>query len=192
MEALCPHSLKGAQRELTPPGATLTRKRGALVEKGPSCHPAVDASGTPTSCGHLRGGRTKPFAHNTLPLAFPPSLPHSPDSLTPVSSCHFFFFLFILLYNIVLVLPYLDLNPPWVYMCSPLKKAPTSTASFPSAVRLPQASLPPQDLPNASSCLQSFRAAVWPGGVSTPSSNHNPQASGHRGCARGRCIPWPV
>ena len=27
--------------------------------------------------------------------------------------------LFILLYNIVLVLPYTDLNPPWVYMCSP-------------------------------------------------------------------------
>ena len=26
--------------------------------------------------------------------------------------------LFILLYNIVLVLPYTDLNPPWVYMCS--------------------------------------------------------------------------
>ena len=103
-----------------------------------------------------------------------------------------FIYLFILLHNIILVLPYIDLNPPWVYMCSPLKKAPTSTASFPSAVRLPQASLPPQDLPNASSCLQSFRAAVWPGGVSTPSSNHNPQASGHRGCARGRCIPWPV
>ena len=169
------------------------------MEKDPSLHPAVDASGTPTSCGHLRGGRTKPFVHNTLPLAFPPSLPQPPDSLTPVSSGHFlvfffFFFLclFILLYNIVLVLPYIDLNPPWVYMCSPLKKAPTSTASFPSAVRLPQASLPPQDPPNASSCLQSFPAAVWPGGVSTPCSNHNPQASGHRGWARGRCIPWPV
>ena len=27
--------------------------------------------------------------------------------------------LLILLYNIVLVLPYIDLNPPWVYMCSP-------------------------------------------------------------------------
>ena len=24
-----------------------------------------------------------------------------------------------LLYNIVLVLPYIDMNPPWVYMCSP-------------------------------------------------------------------------
>ena len=33
----------------------------------------------------------------------------------------FFFFIysFILLYNIILVLPYIDLNPPWVYMCSP-------------------------------------------------------------------------
>ena len=30
-----------------------------------------------------------------------------------------FFFLFILLYNIVLVLPYIDVNPPQVYMCSP-------------------------------------------------------------------------
>ena len=27
--------------------------------------------------------------------------------------------LFILLYNLVLVLPYFDLNPSWVYMCSP-------------------------------------------------------------------------
>ena len=36
-------------------------------------------------------------------------------------SFFFFFFnyLFILLYNIVLVLPYIDLNPPWVHMCSP-------------------------------------------------------------------------
>ena len=35
---------------------------------------------------------------------------------------NFFFFsvyLFILLDNIVLVLPYIDLNLPWVYMCSP-------------------------------------------------------------------------
>ena len=40
------------------------------------------------------------------------------------SMSSFFFFssviyLFILLYNIVLVLPYIDTNPPWVYMCSP-------------------------------------------------------------------------
>ena len=34
----------------------------------------------------------------------------------------FFFFsvyLIILLYNVVLVLPYIDMNPPWVYTCSP-------------------------------------------------------------------------
>ena len=31
----------------------------------------------------------------------------------------FFIYLFILLYNIVLALPYIDLNLPWVYMCSP-------------------------------------------------------------------------
>ena len=36
------------------------------------------------------------------------------------SQCSSFFFkLFILLYNIALVLPYIYLNLPWVYMCSP-------------------------------------------------------------------------
>ena len=59
------------------------------MEKVPSLRPAVDASGMSTSCGRHRGGTTKPSAHDTLPLAFPLSLPHSPDSLTPVS---FFFF----------------------------------------------------------------------------------------------------
>ena len=34
-------------------------------------------------------------------------------------SFFFFIYLFILLYNIVLVLPYIDMNLPWVYMCSP-------------------------------------------------------------------------
>ena len=34
-------------------------------------------------------------------------------------NCQNSFFLKILLHNIVLVLPYIDLNPPWVYMCSP-------------------------------------------------------------------------
>ena len=29
-----------------------------------------------------------------------------------------FYFYFILLYNTVLVLPYIDMNPPWVYMRS--------------------------------------------------------------------------
>ena len=41
--------------------------------------------------------------------------------------------LFILLYNIVLVLPYIDLNPPWVYMCSPSwTPLPTPSPSHPS------------------------------------------------------------
>ena len=31
----------------------------------------------------------------------------------------FFFFFFFKLYNIVLVLPYIKMNPPQVYMCSP-------------------------------------------------------------------------
>ena len=38
---------------------------------------------------------------------------------TVKDSLFFLINLFILLYNIVLVLPYIDLNPPWVYMCSP-------------------------------------------------------------------------
>ena len=39
----------------------------------------------------------------------------------------------ILLYNIVLVLPYIDLNPPWVYMCSPSwSPLPTPSPSHPS------------------------------------------------------------
>ena len=29
-----------------------------------------------------------------------------------------FYFYFVLLYNTVLVLPYIDMNPPWVYMSS--------------------------------------------------------------------------
>ena len=32
--------------------------------------------------------------------------------------CFIFYFYFILLYNTVLVLPYIDMNPPWVYMRS--------------------------------------------------------------------------
>ena len=35
-----------------------------------------------------------------------------------VNDLGFFFFNFILLYNTVLVLPYIDMNPPWVYMSS--------------------------------------------------------------------------
>ena len=31
---------------------------------------------------------------------------------------YFLLYLFSLLYNIVLVLPYIDMNPPWVYICS--------------------------------------------------------------------------
>ena len=43
------------------------------------------------------------------------SVIHSPlESLFSL----FFYFYFILLYNTVLVLPYIDMNPPWVYMSS--------------------------------------------------------------------------
>ena len=44
-----------------------------------------------------------------------------PDDVSASYPLLFFFsVLFIYLrYNIVLVLPYIDMNPPWVYMCSP-------------------------------------------------------------------------
>ena len=52
-------------------------------------------------------------------------------------SCFFFFllfiYLFILLYNIALVLSYIDMNPPWVYMCSPSwTSLPPPSPSHPS------------------------------------------------------------
>ena len=34
-------------------------------------------------------------------------------------ACLFFLFIYFLLYNIVLVLPYINMNPPQVYTCSP-------------------------------------------------------------------------
>ena len=36
------------------------------------------------------------------------------------SACFFLnYYYYFLLYNIVLVLPYIDMNPPWAYTCSP-------------------------------------------------------------------------
>ena len=41
--------------------------------------------------------------------------------------------LFILLFKIVFVLPYIDMNPPWVYMCSPFRTPlPPPSPSHPS------------------------------------------------------------
>ena len=37
----------------------------------------------------------------------------------PIFWIFLYYYLLILLYNVVLVLPYIDLNLPWVYMCSP-------------------------------------------------------------------------
>ena len=46
-----------------------------------------------------------------------------------------FNFYFILLYNTVLVLPYLDMNPPQVYMCSPSgTPLPPHTPTHPSGL----------------------------------------------------------
>ena len=36
-----------------------------------------------------------------------------------LQSQYFLSYLFILLYNIILVLPYINMSPPWVYTCSP-------------------------------------------------------------------------
>ena len=49
-----------------------------------------------------------------------PSLSLSFFSFLVIHLTFFLFFscLFILLYNIVLILSYIDLNPPWVYICS--------------------------------------------------------------------------
>ena len=58
------------------------------------------------------------------------------------SSKSFFFNLFILigsywLYNIVVVWPYIDMNQPWVYMCSPSwAPLPSPSPSHPSASSL--------------------------------------------------------
>ena len=49
-----------------------------------------------------------------------PTAPGVPGA-GPLAAFLFFFnfnFYFILLYNTVLVLPYIDMNPPWVYMRS--------------------------------------------------------------------------
>ena len=50
-----------------------------------------------------------------------------------VTQSFFFLFSFIyLLYNIVLVLPYIDMNPPWLYMCSPSWTPPPTSLPIPS------------------------------------------------------------
>ena len=58
---------------------------------------------------------------------------------------NFIFFIFIfLLYNIVLVLPYINMHPPWVYTCSPSWTPPPTSLPVPSfwviPVHQPQAS----------------------------------------------------
>ena len=53
--------------------------------------------------------------------------------------CFNFYFYFILLYNTVLVLPYIDMNPPWVYIYSnPLPPASWSHPSGSSQCTSPE------------------------------------------------------
>ena len=49
--------------------------------------------------------------------------------------------LFILLYNILLVLPYSDMNPSWVYMCSP-SWSPSHLPPYPIPLDHPSAPAP--------------------------------------------------
>ena len=64
--------------------------------------------------------------------------------MTRIFSFFFFFqfYLFIyLLYNIVLVLPYIDMNPAWLYMCSP-SWTPSHLPSHPIPLGHPSAPAP--------------------------------------------------
>ena len=51
------------------------------------------------------------------------SIPNKMSTLSRLvdssSCCFFVLFFFFLLYNIVLVLPYINMHPPWMYTCSP-------------------------------------------------------------------------
>ena len=61
------------------------------------------------------------------------SLPVFAVAICWVTVFFFLNYLFILLYNIVLVLPYIDLNLAWVYMCAPSWiPLPTPSPSHPS------------------------------------------------------------
>ena len=59
-----------------------------------------------------------------------------------------FYFYFILLYNTVLVLPYIDMNAPWVYMCSQ-----TWTPLPPPSPQHPSGSSPCTSPKHAVSCI---------------------------------------
>ena len=65
--------------------------------------------------------------------------------MTGTFSFFFFFFQFYLfiylLYNIVLVLPYIDMNPAWLYMCSP-SWTPSHLPSHPIPLGHPSAPAP--------------------------------------------------
>ena len=50
----------------------------------------------------------------------------------PIFWIFLYYYLLILLYNVVLVLPYIDLNLPWVYMCSPSWTPPPTSLPIPS------------------------------------------------------------
>ena len=62
--------------------------------------------------------------------------------------CSFFFFYFILLCNTVLVLPYIDMNPPWVYMWPQ-----TWTPLPPPSLQHPSGSSPCTSPKHAVSCI---------------------------------------
>ena len=49
----------------------------------------------------------------------------------------FIYFNWRLLYNIVLVLPYINMNPPWVYTCFPILNPPPTFLPMPSLWVIP-------------------------------------------------------
>ena len=56
------------------------------------------------------------FCHDPVGWSLPDSSVHGMGS---PFYFYFFSFIYLFIYSIVVVLPYIDMNPPWVYMCSP-------------------------------------------------------------------------
>ena len=76
-----------------------------------------------------------------------------------------YLFIYFLLYNIILVLPYIDMNPPWVYMCSPSwTPFPPPSPSHPSGSS--QCTIPKHPVP----CIERALAIHFNGNVSMPFS----------------------
>ena len=85
-------------------------------EKMSKCkHEHVCAQLCLTLCNFVAVARQAPLHMEFSRLAYWNGLPFPPSGSLPDLCIFFnFYFYFILLYNTVLVLPYIDMNPPWV------------------------------------------------------------------------------